>query len=70
MDVTKFSVYTFFGSLVWCFALAYIGFTLGRNWGAVEGMLGYLTVAVAIGILVVFAYALYHRKKMVSRARP
>jgi membrane protein DedA with SNARE-associated domain len=70
MDVTKFSVYTFLGSLVWCFALAYVGFTLGRNWSTVEGMLGYLTIAVAIGMLVVFAYVLYHRKKIVSRVRP
>jgi membrane protein DedA with SNARE-associated domain len=70
MDVTKFSVYTFCGSLVWCFALAYVGFTLGRKWSAVEGMLGYLTVAVAIGILLAFVYVLYHRKKTVSRVRP
>ena len=32
MNFTKFVVYTFLGSLPWCFALAYIGKKLGDNW--------------------------------------
>ena len=28
----KFQIYTFVGSWVWCFALAYIGFKLGQRW--------------------------------------
>ena len=28
----KFQVYTFVGSWPWCFALAYIGYKLGRRW--------------------------------------
>ncbi len=69
MDIKKFSVYSFLGSLVWCFALAYIGFVLGRNWDAVRGTFGYLDVVVLLGGIGVLAYAIYHRKKITSRLR-
>jgi membrane protein DedA with SNARE-associated domain len=32
MNFSKFVVYTFLGSLPWCFALAYVGKKLGDNW--------------------------------------
>ncbi|HUC48432.1 MAG TPA: DedA family protein [Xanthobacteraceae bacterium] len=32
MPMLKFQIYTFIGSWPWCFALAYIGFVLGRRW--------------------------------------
>lgn len=32
MDQVRFHVYTFVGSLPWCFALAYAGAKLGENW--------------------------------------
>ena len=69
MDIKKFSVYSFLGSLVWCFALAYVGFILGRNWGAVEGTFGYLDVGVVLVAIGMLAYAVYHREKIMSRLR-
>jgi membrane protein DedA with SNARE-associated domain len=32
MPMLKFQLYTFASSWPWCFGLAYIGFTLGKNW--------------------------------------
>ena len=32
MSLGKFHLYTFLGSLPWCWLLAYIGFRLGRQW--------------------------------------
>lgn len=32
MSQIRFHVYTFFGSLPWCFALAYVGMKLGQAW--------------------------------------
>jgi len=32
MDRTRFHVFTFFGSLPWCLALAFVGYKLGANW--------------------------------------
>lgn len=36
MRLPKFISYTFFGSLPWNFALAYIGWKLGQNWKSLE----------------------------------
>jgi membrane protein DedA with SNARE-associated domain len=32
MPRAKFHLYTFAGSWPWCYALAYVGFTLGMRW--------------------------------------
>ena len=32
MPMRQFQIYTFLGSWPWCFALAYIGYVLGRQW--------------------------------------
>ena len=32
MDRTRFHVYTFVGSLPWCYGLAWVGFKLGERW--------------------------------------
>ncbi|MBI1888890.1 MAG: VTT domain-containing protein, partial [Candidatus Spechtbacteria bacterium] len=37
MNIWKFSVYTFFGSLIWSFVLAYGGVIMGENWKNLEG---------------------------------
>ena len=34
MPLWRFSVYTFAGSLIWCWGLAWIGMKLGENWDA------------------------------------
>jgi len=32
MNMTKFIAYTFVGSLIWCYLLAFAGFKMGENW--------------------------------------
>lgn len=34
MRMLPFQVYTFIGSWIWCFALAYVGFVLGDRWNS------------------------------------
>ena len=36
MNIWKFSLYTFAGSLLWSFALAYIGVKMGENWDSLR----------------------------------
>lgn len=36
MNFSKFAIYTFLGSLPWCFALAYVGKILGENWQSIR----------------------------------
>ncbi len=59
MDLKKFIIYTFFGSLPWVFALGYIGVLLGPSWPVIESYFRYLDILVVVGILVVLAYVVY-----------
>ena len=37
MNIGKFTLYTFLGSLIWSFILTYIGVIMGENWQNIEG---------------------------------
>jgi membrane protein DedA with SNARE-associated domain len=69
MDVKKFSLYTFLGSLPWCFGLAYIGVLLGPHWEDIKGLFRYLDIAVIVGIIALVVYLIYHRERIVSHMR-
>lgn len=56
MDLKKFSLYTFIGSLPWSFALAYIGVHLGPNWDVIESYFHIMDIGVFIGILGLIVY--------------
>lgn len=56
MNFTRFSVYTFLGCVPWVFALTYLGYQLGENWGRIGDFLHYLDYAVALAF---FAGVLY-----------
>ncbi len=51
MNFAKFSFYTFIGCVPWVFALTYLGYYLGENWGEVGHLLHYLDYAVALAVL-------------------
>jgi membrane protein DedA with SNARE-associated domain len=36
MNMTKFIVYTFIGSFIWCWALAYVGMIFGEQWDTLK----------------------------------
>lgn len=36
MSLWRFNLYTFIGSFIWCYFLAWIGFLLGRHWNQLE----------------------------------
>jgi len=62
MDLKKFAVYTFIGSLPWTFALGYIGIKLGPNWGIIQGYFHILDIIVGIGLLGIIGYLIYKYK--------
>jgi len=63
MNFFKFIVYTFVGSLPWCFMLAYVGKVLGENWGGIRVYFRradiFILIAIALGIF----YFLYRHLK-------
>jgi membrane protein DedA with SNARE-associated domain len=69
MNVKKFSIYTAFGSFLWCLALVYIGFLLGPDWSDVAEFFKYLEIAVVVGFIGVIAYLIYRFEWRPSHAR-
>lgn len=59
MNFLKFTFYTLLGCIPWVFALTYLGFVLGSNWGRIGSYLHYLDYAVAVGVLIGFACIVY-----------
>ena len=59
--------YTVLGSLPWCFGLAYVGVFLGPHWSDLEALFRYLDIVVIAGIIGLFGYLIYHRKRIVNR---
>jgi membrane protein DedA with SNARE-associated domain len=59
MDLKKFSIYTFLGSLPWCFVLAYIGFMLGPNWNIIEKYFHYMDIVVVIAVVILAIYLVH-----------
>ena len=68
MDLKKFSLYTFLGSLPWSFILAYIGVQLGPNWDTIESYFHIMDIGVFIGIvgLIVYLFLSYRSKSKPS----
>ncbi|GAB4316399.1 MAG: DedA family protein [Methanobacteriaceae archaeon] len=62
MDLKKFIIYTFLGSLPWCFILGYIGVQLGPEWKVIKGYFSIIDEIVVIVIIWFFAYLLYKYK--------
>ncbi len=59
MNFTKFVVYTFVGSLIWCFILAYAGQQLGSHWTDIGGTIrkyDYLVIVVIVVLLALYIY--------------
>lgn len=69
MDLRKFSVYTFLGSLPFCFAFAYAGVALGPHWHSITRLSRYFNVAVIVGLAVLIGYLIYRRAWVMERLR-
>jgi len=67
MDVKKFTVYTFAGSLIWSIILGYAGYVLGQNWVLMRPLFHIADIIVAGGILLFAAYKISGRFKNVNQ---
>jgi membrane protein DedA with SNARE-associated domain len=63
MNMPKFIAYTFAGSLIWCYLLAYAGMKLGENWVGLEKYFHqFHYVIVAAGLIFTVWYVRRHFK--------
>lgn len=63
MNFWKFSYLTFLGSLIWSAFLTYIGFTLGKNWHAIEVYYRRFELLIVLVGAAAVAYFIIHRLK-------
>jgi membrane protein DedA with SNARE-associated domain len=71
MNVKKFAVYTFLGSLPWNAILAFVGFYLGANWKAIAS--AYYSIAAAVLLILAAAILVlvlrFRRSNRVTQTR-
>ncbi|MDE1769546.1 MAG: DedA family protein [Thaumarchaeota archaeon] len=53
MNLKKFAIYTFAGSIIWSAMLTYVGVALGDEWTKIRQYSHYIDIAVIAGIIVV-----------------
>lgn len=63
MNFPRFLVYSFVGSVPWCYFLTYLGKVLGQNWQSIKGYFHGADVVIGILLLAGFAVFLYHHLK-------
>lgn len=63
MNVIKFSLYTFIGSLLWSALLTWIGYALGSQWDNIGSYIKPLEYAVILFVGLSLMYYLYRRMK-------
>ena len=64
MNVPKFILFTFSGSLIWCVSLTLVGYYIGDAWNKLvegSGVFNIITIVIIVGILVVVGYHYYHK---------
>lgn len=63
MNIWKFILFTFLGSLVWCFALTYVGFYLGAHWDSIGPVYRKFQIVIVTIFVLLVAYYIYHKTK-------
>lgn len=65
MNLWKFSIYTFLGSLIWSTFLTCIGFYLGENWHGLEEYFRKFEYGIAAVLVIVIAWYINHKLKII-----
>ncbi len=63
MNFLRFNLYTFLGSLPWCWALAYAGLRLGERWGSLRSAFHRFDTVIAVAILLGVVWFVWSRWK-------
>lgn len=63
MHFGRFMIYSFVGSVPWCYFLAYLGLVLGNNWDSLRKYFHNADIVIGVCLLAGFAFWLYHHLK-------
>jgi membrane protein DedA with SNARE-associated domain len=67
MPLLKFILYTFIGSFIWCWALAWIGVRLGERWHALEPWFHRFDALIVIAVLLGCAWYVWRHLRHMRR---
>ena len=68
MNLKKFIVYTFAGSLIWNTMLTYVGIKLGEEWTSIRQYSSYIDVVVIVGVII--AIIIFVKRRSSKGATP
>ena len=60
MNLMKFTIYTFVGSLPWCLGLAWIGMKLGENWPSLREQFHQIDLVIGVFIVIGLIFWIRH----------
>ena len=63
MNFPRFLIYTFLGSLPWCFALAYVGKVMGENWRSLRVYFHNADIVIVILVVLGIGFFIYRHLK-------
>lgn len=63
MAIKPFIIYTFVGSLIWCYFLAYVGYILGENWNTLGTYFHKFDFLIFLAFFALGVYYVYHKLK-------
>jgi len=61
MDEKKFVIYTFVGSFLWSFVLAWLGLQLGERWGAMSSWFHRFDAFIIVAFIILLIFYVYHK---------
>jgi membrane protein DedA with SNARE-associated domain len=65
MNIAKFILFTFTGSLIWCISLTLVGYYIGDAWNKLvqrSGVFNIISIVIIVGILAILGYHYYYKK--------
>ena len=67
INFLKFSIYTFLGSLIWSFLLAFIGYKLGENWEHIKNYFHKFDLVIVLVLAIFIVLYIYKHIKVQKR---
>ncbi len=70
MPMFKFILYTFIGSCIWCWALAWIGVRLGERWNTLEPWFHRFDTLIVLLVLLGFGWYVWRHIRHLRQPPP
>jgi membrane protein DedA with SNARE-associated domain len=69
LSLVKFSILTFFGSLIWSYFLTWLGVLLGKNWEILRPIFRKFDIAIIILVIIAIGWYIWRRLKKATKEK-